>query len=95
MEYRSEKQATNHELKCYHNEVARACVTCGNFKAYPEKRPFDRDDDSLDAECCIHLDRGGDYGQVIQVLQNNCSGWVKRTAAGTYKYGREMLEVES
>jgi hypothetical protein len=88
-EYASRRNAELHELKCFYVDANRACVTCAHFKAHAEHG------DLAKAECDIELDLidipFGDYG-LEHHYQSNCNGWEKRTAEGTYKFGKTFIE---
>jgi len=79
-EYKLEKNAEEHEKKCYHNEVNRACVTCGNFQEFLTEPVYIEGIKVVNVErhCAIDLDETyDDNGCTIRALNNHCDGWVK------------------
>ena len=84
-EYKLEKNAEEHEKKCYHNEVNRACVTCGNFQEINTEPVYVGyiyvgyiKVVNVEKRCILDLDETfDDNGCTIKSLNNHCDGWVK------------------
>jgi hypothetical protein len=96
-EYTSKKGAEQHEQKCFYVDANRACVTCAHLIAASKTHGDIEDSEvTVQVQCNIDLDVI-DIDEIFgserqRSYQANCDGWEKRTAEGTYKFGRTLIE---